>query len=77
MNPIKPWIMRGAALDAQLGISRSTRHAKQDPKSPQYDPDFPVPIKLSARSTGYLVSEVEAWLVSRPRVREIEVEEQG
>ncbi len=76
MNPIKPLIMRGAELDAQLSIGRTTRHAKQDPKSPQYDPTFPVAIKLSTRSTGYLVSEVEAWLASRPRVRETDVQEQ-
>ena len=65
----KPLAYRGRDVDALLGISKSTRYARQDPKSVQYDPTWPLPIKLSARSTGYLVIEIEAWLASRPRVR--------
>ncbi len=71
MNSIKPLTYRGVELDKLLGISKSTRHAWQDPKSPHYDSSWPVPIKLSSRSVGYLVTEVEAWLASRPRVRQL------
>ena len=72
MNSPKPLTYRGREVDSLLGISRSTRYAWQDPKSPQHDSSWPLPIKLSARSTGYLVNEVEAWLASRPRTRVIQ-----
>lgn len=69
MNTTKPLTYRGREVDSLLGSSRSTRYARQDPKSPQYDSTWPLPIKLSARSTGYLVNEIEVWLASRPRAR--------
>lgn len=69
MNVNKPITYRGAEIDALLGTSKSSRFARQDPKSPQYDPSWPLPVKLSARSTGYLVHEIERWLASRPRTR--------
>lgn len=69
MNTTRPLTYRGREVDALLGISRSTRYARQDPKSPQYDPSWPIPIMLSVRSTGYIAQEVEAWLASRPRAR--------
>lgn len=73
MNSPKPLTYRGREVDSLLSISKSTRYAWQDPKSPQYDPSWPLPIKLSARSAGYLVSEIEAWLASRPRTRVIKL----
>lgn len=76
MNTIKPLTYRGKEVDAMFGTSRSARYSWQDPKSPQYDPTWPLPIKLSARSTGYLVSELEAWLASRPRARVVANEEE-
>jgi prophage regulatory protein len=71
-NTTKPLTYPGRVVDSILGIGRSTRYSWQDPKSPQYDPSWPLPIKLSARSIGYHVHEVEAWLASRPRTRLIE-----
>lgn len=71
MKVTKPLTYRGPEIDRLLGISKSSRYAWQDPKSQQYDPSWPLPIKLASRSTGYLVSEVEAWLASRPRSRTI------
>jgi len=71
MNSTKPLTYRGREVDSLLGISKSTRYSWQNVNSPQYDPGWPVPIKLSARSTAYLVSEIETWLASRPRVRDI------
>lgn len=74
MRTTKPLTYRGSEVDALLGISKSTRYARQDPKSPQYDATWPLPIKLSARSTGYLVSEIEEWLASRPRTRVVQLD---
>jgi len=47
------------------GQSRSTIYNKLNPKSPQYDPTFPKPIKLGARSIGWIEAEIQAWIVSR------------
>lgn len=71
MDTPKRLTYSGYEVDSLVNISKSTRYAKQDPKSPQYDPSWPLPVRLSARSTGYLVSEIEAWLASRPRTRVI------
>jgi len=71
VNVNKPLIYRGAQVDALLGISKSTRYARQNPNSKQYDPSWPLPVKLSERSTGYLVSEIETWLAARPCSRAI------
>lgn len=60
---------RGQEVDSLLRISKSARHSWQDPNSPQYDPTWPLPVKLSARTTVYLADEIEAWLASRPRGR--------
>lgn len=72
MDTSKKLIFRGSEVDALLGGCKSGRYARQDPTNlAQYDPTWPLPIKLSARSVGYLASEIEAWLASRPRVRDI------
>lgn len=63
----KPLTYRGRAVDKLLGISKSSRYSWQDEKSPQFDPTWPLPVKLSARSTAYLASEIAAWLAARPR----------
>jgi len=46
-------------------LSRSTIYNKINPKSPQYDPTFPKPIKLGSRSVGWIEAEVQAWIESR------------
>jgi prophage regulatory protein len=52
-------ILRKPELKARFGIPNSTLYdAIRDKK-------FPAPVKLSARSVGWLESEVEAWLTSR------------
>lgn len=76
MNTTKPLTYPGREVDSLLGISKSTRYAWQDPTSAQYDPTWPLPVRLSARRTGYLVHEVEAWLASRPRTRVIKCQEE-
>ena len=76
MEPFKPLMYRPQAVDALLGTCRSSRHSWQDPKSSQYDPTWPLPIKLSARSVGYIAAEVEAWIASRPRTRVVKQAEE-
>lgn len=50
-----------------LGVSRSSTWRLQ-----KKDPSFPEPRKISERRVGWLASEVESWLQSRPLVSEQE-----
>lgn len=53
-------LLRRKQIEQLFGISRSTIYARLDPKSKQYDPDFPKPIKLSASSDSVAWVEAEA-----------------
>lgn len=55
-------IVRAKDMRKLTGIPNSTRADKEDPKSPRYDPTWPGKIRLGARSTGYFLDEVLAWL---------------
>jgi len=49
-------IMRRLEVQATTGLSRSTIYAKMEAGK------FPKPIKLGARSVGWLEHEVQGWL---------------
>lgn len=53
-------ILRFNQLCAMLSIHRSTAY-----RLLAADPTFPRPIALSARTVGFLRSEVDAWLEQR------------
>jgi prophage regulatory protein len=58
-------ILRRKQVEARTGLSRSTIYSrlKPNPKRPgDYDPTFPKPVELGAKSVGWVESEVEAWL---------------
>lgn len=58
-------ILRRKQVEARTGLSRSTIYArfKPNPKRPgDFDPTFPKPVQLGAKSVGWVESEVEAWL---------------
>lgn len=57
-------IIRLKELCKMLGLSKSTIYDKQDPKSPRFDSSFPQKVHLGARSVGYILEDVEAWLKS-------------
>lgn len=71
MSILKQLHLAGAEVDTLLGIGKSTRFSWQDPKSPYYDPTWPLPIRLGARKTVYIAEEISAWLKARPRTRDI------
>jgi prophage regulatory protein len=50
-------------------LSRATHFAKLNEKSKSYDPDYPKPLKLGARSVGYVEKEVIDWLQARMEAR--------
>lgn len=50
--------------DAAAYLSLSTSLLQQQA---QTDPTFPKPVQLSTRRVGWLTSELDAWLATRPR----------
>jgi prophage regulatory protein len=60
-------VLRGKDVDSLLGISRSARYDKLNPRSPRFDPTFPKPIKLGLASIGFVQSEIDGWVESRIR----------
>jgi prophage regulatory protein len=57
----KPRIIRLPEVIARTKISRSSIYSFLK------NGTFPVPIKLSVRSIGFLESEIEDWINNRPR----------
>lgn len=58
-------VLRIQQVAEKLSIGKSTIYDWLNEKSPRYDSTFPKPIKLSAKSIGWLSSEIEAWLLNR------------
>lgn len=61
-------ILRRKQVEARTGLSRSSIYARlrQNPKRPgDYDPTFPKPVSIGAKSIGFIESEVEAWIAAQ------------
>ena len=56
-----PNILRVSEVARRVGLSRTTIWRRER------SGDFPLRIRLGGRSVGWLDSEVEEWLESRPR----------
>lgn len=54
--------LTGADVDRITGTGKTARYERQDPKSENYDPDWPKPVALSTRCVRYRSDEVQAWL---------------
>lgn len=59
---MKPEVLRTSEVCRLVGLSRTTVWRLS--RSP--DSTFPVPRKLTGKSIGWLRTEVEEWLRSRP-----------
>ena len=55
-------ILRAKAAAEKLGISTATLWNKANPKSCHYRPDFPQPVKISDNVTGWIESEITAYI---------------
>lgn len=55
-------MIRIAELIVVTGLSRSTIYSKQNIASKQFDPNFPLSIKLGKRAVGWSYIEVLLWL---------------
>lgn len=63
-----PTIIRRKQVEALTGLSTSTIYAKfkRNPNRPhEYDPSFPRPIRLGAKSVGWVESEVIGWIEAK------------
>lgn len=49
----------------KTGLSRSSIYEVMDEDSPRYDPDFPKPIALTARTIAWIDAELDQWLSGR------------
>jgi prophage regulatory protein len=58
-------LLRRKEVEQTLGISRSSIYARLDANSPQYDPSFPKPIKLSQQCVAWVSWEVQRWINER------------
>lgn len=61
-------ILRRKQVEAQTGLSRSSIYAKlrENPKRPRdFDPTFPKPVSIGAKSVGWIEAEIDAWLAAQ------------
>lgn len=58
-------VLRIQQVAEKLSIGKSTIYDWLNEQSPRYDSTFPKPIKLNAKSIGWLSSEIDAWLLNR------------
>lgn len=58
-------ILRVPEVLRLTSLSRASHFAKLDPNSSSYDPGYPRPLKLGARSVGYVEHEVIAWIEAK------------
>lgn len=49
-------------VERVVGFGKSKIYAMLDPKSDQFDPDWPSPIALSRRCVRWRSDEIQAWL---------------
>lgn len=60
-------VLKMRDLRERYQLPRSTVYAKLNPKTKHgFDPSFPQPRKLGARTIGWYESDIEAWLANRP-----------
>jgi len=59
-------------IEVILNLSRSSIYARLNPSDKGYDPAFPVPIKVGASAVRWRRSEIDAYIASLPRTREID-----
>lgn len=61
-------ILRCKQVQARTGLSRSGIYArlKSNHKRPKdYDPTFPKPVSVGARSIGWIESEIDEWITAQ------------
>jgi Predicted transcriptional regulator len=57
-------LLRMPEVQRVTALPRTTIYVKLDEKSPYYDPTFPKPITLGARSIAWVEAELQEWIAS-------------
>ncbi|QMT34122.1 AlpA family transcriptional regulator [Conchiformibius steedae DSM 2580] len=57
--------LRMPEMMKRTGLSRAAIYCKANPKDRRFDPHFPQPVKITDTATGWVESEVNAWLAHR------------
>lgn len=65
MKSDRSCVYRIPKLEDAIGLKRSSIYSRMNPNSPSYDPTFPRPISLGGSSVGWLVDDVDIWLMSK------------
>lgn len=60
-------LIRRREVEAATHMSRSKIYGMMDPASSYYDPAFPLPLRIGARSVAWRVDELTAWFEQLPR----------
>ncbi|MBO1111826.1 helix-turn-helix transcriptional regulator [Bordetella petrii] len=66
---VKAMLIKRQEVEALTQLGRSSLYAKLNPKDANHDPSFPVPVRVGATAVRWVASEVDAWILSRPRTR--------
>ena len=59
---VKFSIIRLVALCEKLQVSKATVYGWMDTKSRNYNPEFPLPVRLGKTTVGWIEREVDAYL---------------
>ena len=62
-------LVRRDEVERGTGISRTTIYNMMNPESDYYDPTFPLPLRIGARSVAWRADELESWMKNLPRAR--------
>ncbi|SFI22400.1 transcriptional regulator, AlpA family [Collimonas sp. OK307] len=66
-------ILRLKQVLERTKISKSSVYNKMNSKSPEYDPSFPLSVKLGPNAVGWIESKIEAWVASLPHKNDASV----
>lgn len=55
-------LLKNKEVQKWIGISRTAIYNKLKEKSPYYDPEFPKPIQISAKSIAWIEEEIEDYI---------------
>jgi prophage regulatory protein len=63
-------LLRLPETSAKIGGQRSLIYGKLNPKSPQFDPTFPQPVRIGARAIAFSERELDEWIAVRKAARD-------
>lgn len=58
-------VIRVKQVAEKLGLSAAAVWYRVNPKNRRFDANFPRPFKISANATGWLESEIDAYIAAR------------